>query len=107
MRLRQLSVLGLAGFPAAATAGGLLLPGAGPISTSRAGAAVVSADDGEAVSINPAGMAKTTGTTITVGASFIGYYMDFHRSGNYDALAAEDRPYEGDRYPKMTNDPDL
>ena len=38
----------------------------GAVSTSRAGAAVASADDGEALVINPAGLAKSTGTTITI-----------------------------------------
>jgi hypothetical protein len=41
-----------------AIAGGLFLPGAGAISTSRAGAGTVSADDGEALVLNPAGIAK-------------------------------------------------
>ncbi|MGE0401366.1 MAG: hypothetical protein AB7T06_31980, partial [Kofleriaceae bacterium] len=44
-----------------ANAGGLFLPGSGATSTSRAGAAVASADDGEALSINPAGLAKSSG----------------------------------------------
>ena len=84
-----------------------MLPGSGAISTSRAGAAVASVDDGEALSINPAGLAKTKGTTITISAAIIGYAMEFHRAGSYDALAAEDRPFEGQRYASVTNDPDL
>ena len=107
MRLRQLTVAPLVFAPQLAAAGGLLLPGSGPISTSRAGAAVASASDGEALGINPAGLAKTTGTTITIGASIIGYYMDFTRTGTYDNIGDEDRPFEGDPYQTVTNDPDL
>jgi long-subunit fatty acid transport protein len=83
------------------------LPGSGAISTSRAGAAVASTTGGEALGLNPAGMARTTGTTITVSAAIIGYSMDFQRAGTYDPISDEDRPYEGQRYGKITNDPDL
>ena len=106
--MRRAFVVGLSLLaPQAAIAGGLLLPGSGAISTSRAGASVASTEDGEALSINPAGLAKTKGTTITVSAAIIGYSMSFHRDGSYDALAAEDRPFEGQRYQSVTNDPDL
>src|SRR5687768_12352378 len=107
MRLRQLTVAPLLIAPQLASAGGLILPGSGAISTSRAGAAVASASDGEALSVNPAGLAKTEGTTITVGASLIGYFMDFRRTGSYDAIADEDRPYEGRQYETVENNPDL
>ena len=73
MKVRELTVLGILGslvLPAGlAEAGGLLLPGSGAISTSRAGAAVASADDGEALALNPAGLAKAKGTTITASAA--------------------------------------
>jgi long-subunit fatty acid transport protein len=105
--MRRVFVLGSSLLPSAALAGGLLLPGSGAISTSRAGAAVASVEDGEALSINPAGLAKTKGTTITISAAIIGYSMSFHRAGNYDPLAMEDRPFEGQRYAKVTNDPSL
>src|SRR5688572_3373927 len=87
-----------------AHAGGLFLPGSGATSTSRAGAAVASADDGEALSINPAGLAKTTGTTITISTTFIRYFMEFTRRGNYDTTSNGD-PYEGMPYPTIENDP--
>ena len=58
----------------AAHAGGLFLPGSGATSTSRAGAAITSADDGEALSVNPAGLAKTKGWTITISTAFIRYF---------------------------------
>lgn len=86
-----------------AVAGGLFLPGSGAISTSRAGAAIASADDGEALSMNPAGLAKTRGTTITLSAAIIGYSMEFDRRGTYDALAAADRPYEGADFGAVKN----
>jgi long-subunit fatty acid transport protein len=87
-----------------ATAGGLLLPGSGAISTSRAGAAIASADDGEALSLNPAGLAKAPpGTTLTVSAAIIDYSMQFTRRGTYDTISEEDTPYEGQPYPTVTN----
>ena len=64
MKLRELTILSsLLAAPAAAHAGGLFLPGSGAISTSRAGAAIASTDDGEALGINPAGLAKTKAAT--------------------------------------------
>lgn len=87
-----------------ASAGGLLLPGAGAVSTSRAGAAVASTDDGEALAINPAGLAKTKGTTITLSAAIFSYAMQFARSGTYDPIAQEALPYEGTPYPVAKND---
>lgn len=90
-----------------ARAGGLLLPGVGAVSTARAGASVASTDDGEALSINPAGLASTHGTEITVGAAFIAFYMRFQRTGSYDDIPDEDLPYEGKRYPSIENNPKL
>jgi hypothetical protein len=90
-----------------ASAGGLFLPGAGAVSTSRAGASVASTDDGEALSINPAGLAKTRGTTLTISAAFIAYAMRFKRAGTYDEIDDEDLPYEGEPYPWVENHPDL
>jgi long-subunit fatty acid transport protein len=107
MKVRELTVLGILSIAGAAEAGGLLLPGTGAISTSRAGAAVASADDGEALALNPAGLAKARGTTITATAAIIGYSMEFTRRGTYDAIGAEDVPYEGQAYPTIKNDPDL
>lgn len=90
-----------------AQAGGMLLPGSGAVSTSRAGAAVASASDGEALGINPAGIAKAKGTTITVSMAIISYALEFTRAGTYDAIADEALPYEGSAYPTVRNDPDL
>jgi long-subunit fatty acid transport protein len=91
--------------PRTATAGGLLLPGAGAVSTSRAGAAVASADDGEAVVLNPAGIAKAEGTTITLSTAMIDYAMQFTRRGTYDAVPGETYSYAGQPYNVVKNDP--
>jgi long-subunit fatty acid transport protein len=110
MKLRELTILGsLLVAPAAAHAGGLFLPGSGAISTSRAGAAVASADDGEALGLNPAGLAKTSGTTITLSAALIQYSMKFTRSGTYDAVPdnLDSDAYEGTPYQTVENKPDL
>lgn len=90
-----------------AEAGGLYLPGSGATSTSRAGAAIASADDGEALSVNPAGLAKTSGLTITISTAFIRYFMEFTRRGTYDAPTDFTAPYAGQPYETITNDPDL
>jgi long-subunit fatty acid transport protein len=88
-----------------AAAGGLFLPGAGAISTSRAGASVAAADDGEALAINPADLASApSGTFIQLGISAIDYVMSFRRNGTYDPISEEALPYEGSRYPTVTND---
>lgn len=102
---RLLCFVGTAGLPQIAAAGGLLLPGAGAVSTSRAGAGVASADDGEAFVLNPAGLAKSTGTTITVSAAILSYAMEFQRRGNYEAVTGQDYPYAGQPYALAKNDP--
>src|SRR5689334_22664175 len=105
MKLRAAPVVGLFVLaPAVAHAGGLFLPGSGAVSTSRAGAAVASASDGEALSINPAGLAKSKGTTITLSAAIINYAMSFERRGTYDAIDTEALPYEGQPFPTVRND---
>jgi len=107
MKLRNWIVGGSLLATGTAFAGGLFLPGSGAISTSRAGAAVSSADDGEALSINPAGLAKTErGWTITVSTAIIRYYMEFSRRGTYDdVLETPDDPYTGQPYETVKNDP--
>ncbi len=80
-------------------AGGLYLPGSGAVSTSRAGAAIASTDTGEALGLNPAGLAKTTGTTITLSMAIIDYAMTFQRRGSYDDVPNVDLAYEGEPYP--------
>jgi long-subunit fatty acid transport protein len=97
-------IAALAALPRLAAAGGLLLPGAGAVSTSRAGAAVASADDGEALVLNPAGIAKATGTTITLTAAIFDYAMTFQRRGTYDAVPGESYPYAMQSFAPVNND---
>src|SRR5580704_3370825 len=86
-----------------ASAGGLLLPGAGAISTSRAGASVASVDDGESIVLNPAGLAKSHGTQIQIGISSIDYFLSFARAGDYPLIKQQTTTYAGTPYPTMTN----
>ena len=71
------------------------------ISTSRAGAAIASADDAEAVILNPAGIASSHGTVITLGADFIDYAMTFQRAGDYPAIAEEATSYARNSIPEV------
>jgi long-subunit fatty acid transport protein len=111
MKVRQLVIGGAAYVVGAsllatpAKAGGLFVPGSGAVSTARAGAAVASVDDGEAMSINPAGFAKAEGLKLTISATFIRYYMSFTRRGAYDPIENEARPYEDQTYQTVENDP--
>jgi long-subunit fatty acid transport protein len=104
MKLSRLVVFVGACLPRIAAAGGLFLPGSGAVSTSRAGAAVASADDGEALALNPAGIAKSTGNTITISAALIQYAMEFQRRGTYDAVPGEAYPYAGRPFAAEQND---
>ena len=102
--MKRGAVVALCLVPGAATAGGLFLPGSGAVSTSRAGAAVASAEGGEALGLNPAGLAKSKGTSITLSMAIIDYAMEFNRRGTYDAIADEALPYEGAAFPTVRND---
>jgi long-subunit fatty acid transport protein len=105
MKLSRVVVfVGTACLPRIAAAGGLFLPGSGAVSTSRAGAAVASADDGEALALNPAGIAKSTGNTITISAAMIQYAMEFQRRGTYDPVPGETYPYAGQPFAAEQND---
>ncbi len=107
-QLRRLlaSTLLLGASAGTASAGGLLLPGNGAVSTSRAGASVASAAGAEAIPINPAGMSKMKGTVVSISSSFIDYDLAFKRAGSYDASAdaaanGVDIPWAGERYPTV------
>src|SRR5437868_5546745 len=102
MKLRLIA--GISCMAKAAAAGGLLLPGAGAVSSARAGAATVAAEEGEALTLNPAGIARVEGTVITFGIAAIDYAMSFQRNGTYDPIAEESVSYAGQPYPVMTND---
>lgn len=99
-------VLGTAALvaPAAAHAGGLVLPGNGPVSTARGGAAVASVDDGSALAVNPAGLAGIHGTMITLGVSLIDYDLTFDRAGTYDDVPDRDDPWEGQPYAPISDE---
>lgn len=86
-----------------AAGGGFFIPGQGPISTARGGAAVASAQDGEAISLNPAGIANTTGTVVQIGVVGLDYSMSFTRAGTYEPVTGESLPYADQPYPTVTN----
>jgi long-subunit fatty acid transport protein len=86
-----------------ARAGGLYLPGAGAVSTMRAGASVAATDDAEAISLNPAGIAKSSGTVITIGFAAIDFAESFQRAGVYPMIKEQATTYAGQPFPKMTN----
>jgi long-subunit fatty acid transport protein len=65
---------------------------------------VASADDGEALSINPAGLSKSHGWGFTLSTTFITYAMDFTRRGTYDPVVSDAQGYEGTPYPTVTNE---
>ncbi|MEZ4366787.1 MAG: outer membrane protein transport protein [Kofleriaceae bacterium] len=85
---------------APAVAGGLYIPGNGPISTMRAGASVASASGADAVAANPAGMTKVRGTVVSVGSNLIDYELTFKRRGVYDdaPAGADPLPWAGATY---------
>jgi long-subunit fatty acid transport protein len=95
--------LALVGAPVAAHAGGLFVPGIGPIATSRAGAYVANASDPSALGVNPAGLTKSEGVTVLVGANFLDYSLSFKRAGAYEPVEGEDHPWDGDAYEEQTN----
>jgi len=99
--------LALIAAPTAAAAGGLVLPGSGPVSTGRAGASVSSIDDPSAIGINPARLAAVPrGTTIHIGAAMFDYRMKFTRAGTYDDVIEPERtdPWEGQPYPTVEDE---
>ena len=89
-----------------AHAGGLFVPGSGAISTSRAGAAVASVDDGEALSSTRPASRKREGLKLTISATLIQYYMSFTRRGTYDPIDLDDSAVRGPApTPTVENDP--
>ncbi len=81
-----------------ARAGGLYLPGNGPIGVARAGAQVVSVDDPSAIATNPAALAGTTGTVVHVSSSFVSFNLTVGRYGVYEDVPDRADPWEGQRY---------
>ena len=88
----------------AAHAGGLVLPGNGPVSTARAGAAVASVDDPSAIATNPAGLAGIAGVMIHLGTALIDYHLTVDRSGTYDDVPDRTDPWEGTPYAPVSDD---
>jgi long-subunit fatty acid transport protein len=89
----------------AAYAGGLFLPGNGPISSGRAGAAVASAEDAEAIAVNPAGIAKVHGTRIIIAASMLSHAQQFRRNGSYENPVGKTLPWAGQDYGTAVDKP--
>jgi long-chain fatty acid transport protein len=96
--------LGLVAAPAAAHAGGLFIPGLGPVAQGRAGAYVATAEDPSAIGVNPAGLAKTDGVTVLIGANLIDYAVTFTRRGTYDAVDNVDLPWAGQPYASVSDE---
>ena len=91
-------------FPGIAHAGGLVVPGSGPVSTGRAGAAVASIDDPGAIGINPAGLAKTKGTVVHIGTALIAYHQTVGRFGVYEVdNDAPAQTWDGQPYPSVSD----
>ena len=97
------AAIALVAAPAAAHAGGLFIPGQGPIAQSRAGAYVASAEDPSALAVNPAGLAKTDGVTVLIGANFVNYDMTFTRRGSYDQTDQAVLDWEGRDYEPISD----
>lgn len=87
-----------------AHAGGLYLPGSGPVSVARAGASVASLDDPSAIGVNPAGIAGTHGTVVYLGASLVSFNMTFHRYGVHEDVPGRTDPWEGQPYAAVSDD---
>jgi long-subunit fatty acid transport protein len=86
-----------------ANAGELFVPGIGPSSSGRAGAAVASSKDTESIGVNPAGLTGMSGTHISLGSTLLSYSLTFLRNGSYDNVAQRDLPWEGQPYGAVTN----
>jgi long-subunit fatty acid transport protein len=69
--------------PLSAHAGGVFVGEAGSQAMERGGAFVAKADDPTALSVNPAGLAKTRGVEAYVGANLLNYSLSFQRAGSY------------------------
>ncbi len=88
-----------------ASAGGLFVPGAGPVAQGRAGAFTARADDPSTISHNAAGFAKLDGTQIYIGANFLRYVLSFQREGVYEPIPGATQPdYVGQPFPKVEED---
>ncbi len=102
--MRTNVLVALALLPATAHAGGILVPGAGPVGQARAGAFVARSDDPGAMSNNPAGFAKVRGTVVGLGVNLVDYDLTYTRAGRYETSGEPDAgDYEGQPYPAVTD----
>jgi long-subunit fatty acid transport protein len=95
---RAVAACCLGALVAPAHAGGLYLPGIGAVSSARAGASAASADNPEALLLNPARLASVSGTQIMIGLSLIDFDLSFQRNGSYDEVIGRDLAWEGQEY---------
>lgn len=86
-----------------AHAGGLYLPGNGPVGVARAGAQVASVDDPSAIATNPAALAGTTGTVVHISSSFVSFNLTVGRYGAYEDVADRTDPWEGQAYGSVSD----
>lgn len=95
--------------PVPAAAGGLYLPGIGAVSSGRAGASTASADNPEALLLNPAKLADLRGTQVMIGTSFIDYDLSVDRFGTYDPSLQRTLPWAGLDHPTVhdQSDPEI
>lgn len=89
--------------PSVAHAGGLTLPGFGPVSIGRAGAAVAAIDDPSALAVNPAGLAGLHGTHVHLGLALVDYHLTFDRDGTYDDVQGRTDPWEGQPFAPISD----
>lgn len=101
--LRIAAVAALLSLPASARAGGLFVPGTGPVAQGRAGAFVAKADDATALFHNPAGFAKQKGWQVSIGANFVNYDLTFARAGSYEQPSGESLPYAGQDFAPVSD----
>lgn len=102
-----LALAAMVGSESVADAGGLFVPGAGPVAQGRAGAFAARADDPSAIAHNPAGFAKLDGTQLYVGANFLRYVMSYKRAGVYEPVLNDPQPdYVGQPFPTIEHNQD-
>jgi long-subunit fatty acid transport protein len=87
---RSLLALALASIPSVAHAGGLFAGDNGAAAQQRAGAYVARADDGSALAINPAGLMKLRGFTLSGSLNVLGYHIDYDAAGVYEPFTRQD-----------------
>jgi long-subunit fatty acid transport protein len=91
--------------PGAALAGGVYVGEAGSQAMERAGAFVAKADDPTALSVNPAGLAKSRRVELYLGANLLNMNLSFQRAGTYPNQNKAVQPdYVGSPFPETSNE---